>query len=131
RMWKTEAAFIRPKWGIYRSLDDQASLRDEEVLFADISIEEIEEDIVDPPLALKEELAFQIYPNPASDVLIIATEQFVDSLTVKLYNASGSLVLSQTQKSNQLVVGHLDNGLYVMVLSNKSGVISSQHFLKR
>lgn len=41
RMWKTDADFVRPKWGIYRSLDFPAALRDEEVLFADFSIEEL------------------------------------------------------------------------------------------
>lgn len=40
RMWKTGASFIRPKWGVYRSLSDKASLRDEIVLFADFSIQE-------------------------------------------------------------------------------------------
>lgn len=38
RMWKTQADFIRPKWGIYRSLNNASQLRDEEVLFADFSI---------------------------------------------------------------------------------------------
>lgn len=41
RMWKTGADFQRPKWGIYRSLNNSAQLRDEEVLFADFSIEEL------------------------------------------------------------------------------------------
>ncbi len=41
RMWKTQADFIRPKWGIYRSLLFASDLRDEEVLFADFSIEEL------------------------------------------------------------------------------------------
>ncbi|MFK8009583.1 MAG: T9SS type A sorting domain-containing protein [Saprospiraceae bacterium] len=41
RMWKTEAEFVRPKWGIYRSLINAGDLRDEEVLFANFSIEEI------------------------------------------------------------------------------------------
>ena len=41
RMWKTGATFIRPKWGIYRSLLNSADLRDEEVLFANFSIEEL------------------------------------------------------------------------------------------
>ncbi|MEQ8472596.1 MAG: T9SS type A sorting domain-containing protein [Marinoscillum sp.] len=40
-MWRSGASFVRPKWGIYRSLNDLASLRDEEVLFADFSIDEI------------------------------------------------------------------------------------------
>lgn len=42
RMWKTNADFMRPKWGIYRSLLSVDDLRDEEVLFADFSVKEIE-----------------------------------------------------------------------------------------
>ncbi len=41
RMWKTGADFLRPKWGIYRSLLDAGSLNDEQVCFADFSVEEI------------------------------------------------------------------------------------------
>ena len=37
-MWKQDADFIRPKWGIYRSLRDKQSLRDEVIDFADIEI---------------------------------------------------------------------------------------------
>ncbi|MBE89184.1 MAG: hypothetical protein CMM76_07055 [Rhodospirillaceae bacterium] len=37
-MWKQDADFIRPKWGIYRSLRDKKSLRDEVIDFADIEI---------------------------------------------------------------------------------------------
>ncbi|WP_164891071.1 DUF4998 domain-containing protein [Botryobacter ruber] len=36
--WRTAATFIRPKWGIYRSLSNQERLRDEKVLFADFEI---------------------------------------------------------------------------------------------
>lgn len=39
--WKEGASFIRPKWGIYRSLNNADDLRDEEVYFSDIRIEEI------------------------------------------------------------------------------------------
>jgi len=42
RTWKTDADFLRPKWGIYRSLKDADNLRDEAVLFADFSIKELE-----------------------------------------------------------------------------------------
>lgn len=37
-LWRTGSTFIRPKWGIYRSLDDFTRLRDEKVLFADFII---------------------------------------------------------------------------------------------
>lgn len=39
--WRLGAEFVRPKWGIYRSLNNSQDLRDEEVLFADFSIQEI------------------------------------------------------------------------------------------
>lgn len=41
RMWKTGADFVRPKWGIYRSLINSQDLRDEEVLYGGFSIEEL------------------------------------------------------------------------------------------
>ncbi|RED93825.1 putative secreted protein (Por secretion system target) [Marinoscillum furvescens DSM 4134] len=40
-MWRDQASFVRPKWGIYRSLSDSSSLRDETVLFADFKVTEV------------------------------------------------------------------------------------------
>ena len=37
-MWRTGTTFIRPKWGIYRSLNNSSYLRDENVRFADFGI---------------------------------------------------------------------------------------------
>lgn len=45
KMWKTDADFIRPKWGIYRSLNDSVNLRDEIVYFANFSIKETKDSI--------------------------------------------------------------------------------------
>lgn len=39
-IWRAGADFIRPKWGIYRSLVNAQDLRDEFVLYRDFSIEE-------------------------------------------------------------------------------------------
>ncbi|GGI58128.1 polysaccharide lyase [Winogradskyella haliclonae] len=39
--WRPNADFVRPKWGIYRSLINSQDLRNEEVLFADFSITEL------------------------------------------------------------------------------------------
>ena len=39
-MWRDSTSFCRPKWGIYRSLNNVSYLRDEEVRFADICIAE-------------------------------------------------------------------------------------------
>lgn len=39
--WRSGASFVRPKWGIYRSLTNDQDLRDESLLYADFSIEEL------------------------------------------------------------------------------------------
>jgi len=39
-LWRDGASFCRPKWGIYRSLNNVSYLRDEEVRFADFCIAE-------------------------------------------------------------------------------------------
>ncbi|MGB5983050.1 MAG: heparin lyase I family protein [Nonlabens sp.] len=41
RMWKDDARFLRPKWGLYRRLKHAEQLRDEQVLFADFKITEL------------------------------------------------------------------------------------------
>lgn len=56
RMWKTDSDFIRPKWGIYRSLNDAGNLRDEIVHFANFSIYEAE-DLIDPSVAVSSALS--------------------------------------------------------------------------
>jgi hypothetical protein len=39
-MWRGDATFNRPKWGIYRSLNNASALRNEQVKFADFCIAE-------------------------------------------------------------------------------------------
>lgn len=39
--WRPGASFVRPKWGIYRSLLNSQDLRDEALLYANFSIEEL------------------------------------------------------------------------------------------
>ena len=43
RNWQPGTEFVRPKWGIYRSLNSAEDLRDENVLYNDFSIQEITE----------------------------------------------------------------------------------------
>jgi len=64
RMWKTDADFVRPKWGIYRSLNFVNDLRDEEVLFANFSIYE------NPAAPLPIELTFFEGRKDGTNVLL-------------------------------------------------------------
>lgn len=43
----------------------------------------------------KGELAFQIYPNPISDILIIEFSDNIKSKTVDIYNAYGKKIYSE------------------------------------
>jgi hypothetical protein len=60
---RADNSFIRPKWGIYRSLINSQDLRDEVVRFAGFSIQEETLSAVDQWVEEKPE--FMIYPNPS------------------------------------------------------------------
>ncbi|MEL7533935.1 MAG: heparin lyase I family protein [Bacteroidota bacterium] len=113
RMWKTNADFIRPKWGLYRSLNDSTNLKDEQVWFADIGIEEIS-DIsasIDIPLT---NASLLVYPNPAEEHFLLADEILHTYEYLFLYDARGKLVISQKIESNRVSIAHLDSGLYFL-----------------
>lgn len=67
RMWKTGATFLRPKWGIYRSLNYPNMLRDESLLFSNFKITE------NPILSTTDFDIKKIktFPNPVGDELTI------------------------------------------------------------
>jgi hypothetical protein len=67
--WRPAGDFVRPKWGIYRSLINAQDLRDEQVLFADFSIEEVE-NLSNVILEEKRE-AFRIVQNPVEDKIYV------------------------------------------------------------
>lgn len=46
-LWRKDTTFIRPKWGIYRSLNDPGNLRDEQVKFDRFCIAKGEDDCPD------------------------------------------------------------------------------------
>lgn len=92
RMWKTSADFIRPKWGIYRSLNDAGSLRDEIAYFANFSIYE-EDDLIALSVIKKlQKSDFSIFPNPVSSRLNIKMDESVQGAQVSLIDQSGRVI---------------------------------------
>lgn len=92
--------FIRPKWGIYRSLLNAQDLRDEIVRFADFSI--LEEN-----LTTNENIEFQpkgirFYPNPAGNYAEI--EYYLDGNShakLIICNMNGQLLSTLTEHKSQ------------------------------
>ncbi|RIA10759.1 putative secreted protein (Por secretion system target) [Flavobacteriaceae bacterium MAR_2010_72] len=108
--WQTDAEFVRPKWGIYRSLINSGDLRDEQVLFADFSIEET------GTLSVNDsnfnEKGIRIVPNPASGQvsLIEATPNSYNSINI--YDNLGRIIHQINPISKSIDVSYLNSGLY-------------------
>jgi len=72
----------------------------------------------------------QWYPNPANDILNIAsTETFVSGSTIELYDITGRMVLSSTivTESNiaNINLKEIKQGLYLCVIKNGEEITSS------
>ncbi|MFK7972194.1 MAG: T9SS type A sorting domain-containing protein [Bacteroidia bacterium] len=122
RMWKTNATFQRPKWGIYRSLNDSTSLRDETVLFADISIEELDGSTVSLPQEDLGVYGFPVYPNPTKDVLVLADWVMERCDHIAISTLDGKVVLSEQITANKVAVTHLDAGVYMLEVASRGGL---------
>lgn len=127
-MWRPGANGIRPKWGIYRSLQSASQLRDEEVLFADFSIEEIAEaPLSHPAAAQKNETLF--FPNPVGDVLTLGRKGKWETVTVT--DMQGQVVLQKTNtKADSIDVSSLMQGNYILTLKSAKEEVKAR-FIKK
>jgi predicted nucleic acid-binding Zn-ribbon protein len=113
RTWRDNAIGIRPKWGIYRSLLNTSQLRDEEVLFADFSIEEINP-ILNSSSVKKQKIS--LFPNPISNgKLFISADN--NRKEVIIYSSSGEQILNIKTISESINVSHLSKGIYVLKIT--------------
>lgn len=112
--WQNGANFARQKWGIYRSLNSPDDLRDEEVLFANFSIEEINSLSVDD-LNVYAENVF-LSPNPSSEFVKIKNLKPKDFDSIVLYDTTGkAIILNKRLKKNKIDISGLQSGLYYIV----------------
>ena len=121
-MWQDGADFARPKWGIYRSLNTISDLQDEEVLFNDFSIEEIQ---TLTNKELKEKLdSVRIIPNPSKNSITFKNIQKTDYDAIVLHNSLGAEVkVIKRLKNKKLDVSILSRGLYYIKLVKDKRVI--------
>lgn len=128
--WKTDAEFIRPKWGIYRGLSDINNLRDETLLFSDFSIKEINnttsiaQDTFNAP-------GITISPNPASDKITIQGMSLDNEDEIAVYDLFGRKILSKKKlSSNTLDIAQLGRGLYLLVIKKNELVTAAIKLVK-
>ena len=114
--WRPGADFVRPKWGIYRSLINSQDLRDETVLFANFSIEEggiLSQD----SFVINNE--FGIFPNPVKNTLeLMNVSQKANS--IKIYSLEGRKITDKIIDHSTdvtLDLSSLSDGVYIINIS--------------
>jgi hypothetical protein len=122
---RSDNAFIRPKWGIYRSLDHPADLRDEAVRFAGFSIAEEAVTAVED-ISSEGKSSLTIYPNPVSEKASLEyLLQESSAIQIVIYNYSGLKIKTLINNEYQLAgayfkdfdVSDLVKGIYIVRLT--------------
>ncbi|MBC7846031.1 MAG: T9SS type A sorting domain-containing protein [Flavobacterium sp.] len=121
-------SFIRPKWGIYRSLLNEASLRDDSIRFSDFSISEetLSTDVF--PSNFEDTILF---PNPVQDNLELSQKDVQDYDSIQIYNTNGKLMVSQQLTSNNLDLSYLSSGFYLVKFLNNGITTKTVKMLKK
>ena len=120
RMWKTNANFIRPKYGIYRSLNDSVSLRDEQLLYNDFYILEepavIIPDTTRPEVEISTEAA-----EPVSDTfeVEIGFTEAISGLTEENILVEGGVLVN----GSLLTENNLDYAIQIVPQLNDTVIV--------
>ncbi len=114
--WRQDADFVRPKWGIYRSLNNAQDLRNENVLYANFRIEEVESLSLESSESEKE---FAVYPNPAKNTIQLRDlPQEADQ--IEIYAIDGRKIIEKVSRNNTeetFDISLLSNGIYIVKVS--------------
>ena len=111
RMWKTDADFLRPKWGIYRSLNEAEALRDEMLYFNDFSIEELD---VTSSITQSLQDVTSIHPNPTNNTFTLSA---APGATLDLCDLNGKILYSMVNVPvNETLDFDLKSGTYLLNL---------------
>lgn len=127
--WREDADFVRPKWGIYRSLNNSQNLRDEEVLFANFSIEEVES------LAIEDSEHFpniSIFMNPETQLLSVQNiPTAIQSITVFTIEGKKALTsVNPVGNEMSLDTSTLSPGTYILSFNGAQITFSKMVILK-
>jgi hypothetical protein len=79
---------------------------------------------------IENEEVFNLYPNPAKENVTVETKN-EHNMQLELYDAIGGLVLKQNMRSprENIGVGHLPAGMYVITLLNKGTVVERRRLM--
>jgi hypothetical protein len=78
-----------------------------------------------------ENLAWTVFPNPASSTLHIAMEKLTEPMWLNVYSVTGELMVSKPVSENQIAlpVSSFNEGIYTAKLFSESGKVSVKRFI--
>ena len=118
--WREGADFVRPKWGIYRSLLNAADLRDEMVLYANFSVEELE--ILSNEETATPENEWLASFDPFSGFLTIQNLP-ADGESIRIYSNTGQKIHesgTNFRKDISIDLSRLTQGVYIIQIENNT-----------
>jgi hypothetical protein len=74
--------------------------------------------------------AISVYPNPASDYLIVRSEGVSPTVSYRLYDMTGQPLISDTLSGNQIPLRNISSGVYVLLISEQTGKVSKLKIVK-
>jgi hypothetical protein len=77
---------------------------------------------------IDDKMKVHVYPNPASDILSIASDTPLS--IVQIFDLSGREILTDLKASNAVNVSMLQSGVYVIKLFDKNGRFTTRKFVK-
>lgn len=116
--WRAGGDFVRPKWGIYRSLINVQDLRDETLLFANFSIDEV---ISSSTNNAEKGDNLKIVPNPVKHTILLENLSQKAKL-LQIFSLDGKKLLEQSISSTPqmtLDVSSFSNGTYIVKITGK------------
>jgi len=129
RTWKTDADFIRPKWGIFKASKTQTTTTEKSILFTDFSIKENSNiSAFQSSLDSKE---ISVFPNPTSAKVTIKGNNLDNYDAIVLHDSFGREVrLKQPMANNSFNISNLKNGIYFVVFKMDNEISVVKKLLK-
>ncbi|MEN3324523.1 T9SS type A sorting domain-containing protein [Mariniflexile soesokkakense] len=90
----------------------------------DIAIDNIFIKTIDVPIS---DPTVKVYPNPISgDILFVDTPNPKDNVSYYVSNLTGNIVMSGNLVNNQIQVGKLNSGMYLLTIRNNGATITKK-----
>lgn len=76
-----------------------------------------------------QEISFEIYPNPANEIVNIKSDEKL--VSVQILDINGRIVYHETAAQNSINIAQLNSGQYYLMVQNSNGEYSVKSFIKQ